>query len=172
MVQSQKRKSAIHNAGRIDTAFAALASDDPAARAKARTSLVGAGAAAVPHLVRGLTDRNPTVRWESAKALTSLHDGSAAQALVQTLEDEVIGIRWLAGEALIGLGHTALQPLLQALMQRSDSVRLRQGAHHVLHELSDRNYAHIIGPVIEALESPAPIVALPVAAFNALKQLS
>ena len=95
----------------------------------------------------------------------------SAQALVRALEDELPGVRWLAGEGLIAMGREGLIPLFQALIRRSDSVRLRQSAHHILRALGGSGMGGHLVPVMEALEGPEPISALPVAAFNALKEL-
>ena len=171
MARRKKGSAGTRNTPRTGSTVSALASESPVVREQERNRLVSMGKAAVPFLVEALSSRDRIVRWEAAKAFSVLHDAAAAPALVQALEDEVMGIRWLAGEALIALDREGLAPLFGALIHRSESVRLRQGAHHVLRALAEGRYAPLVDPVLKALESPAPIVALPVAAFNAMKQL-
>jgi HEAT repeat protein len=58
----------------------------------------------------------------------------ATEALISALETDDYGVRWAAGKALAHMGEPALPPLLHALINRSDSPRLRKGAYQVLHE--------------------------------------
>ena len=155
----------------IRSLIMSLSSESPIKRVQASNSLVHIGKATVPSLAEALTDHRETVRWEAAKALTRIHEPLAAAALVRALEDESTGVRWQAAEGLIALGKEGLIPLLQALIRQSDSVRLRQGAHHVLRSFTERPYSSQLAQVIQALDSPAPIMALPVAAFDVLKKL-
>ena len=148
-----------------------LRSDNPVTRERACRALVAAGRAAVPALIAMLTDSVDHARREAARALSRIHDPASAPAMVAALEDDLPGVRWLAGEGLIALGREGLIPLFRALIAQSDSVRLRQGAHHVVHALAGGEYAPRLAPVLQALEGPEPISAIPVAAFNALKGL-
>lgn len=160
-----------HTDEQIRSLIQALSSDSPMKRVHAANSLEQFGKATIPFLSQALTDPRDTVRWEAAKVLTRMHEPIAAPALVRALEDESTGVRWQAAEGLIALGKEGLVPLLQTLIRQSDSVRLRQGAHHVLRSFAEGPYNKGLTQVVEALESPAPIMALPVAAFDALKKL-
>ena len=122
----------------IPELIAALASSSPVARKKAREALVALGGPAVPTLIQLLSHRQPHVRWEAAKALGAIADPIAASALVNALEDRDGDVRWLAAEGLAALGRDALQPLLAALMERSDRDWLCEGAHHVCRASSRR----------------------------------
>jgi hypothetical protein len=148
-----------------------LRSEDPGTREEACKALIALGRPAVPPLVDTLSDPHDHARREAARALSRIHDPSSAPDLVRSLEDELPGVRWLAGEGLIAMGRDGIVPLFRALISRSDSVRLRQGAHHVLRSLSAGDHGRQMALVLEALEGPEPISALPVAAFNALKEL-
>jgi len=148
-----------------------LRSDSPVTRERACRALVAIGRAAVPVLVDTLTDAVDHARREAARALSRIHDPAAAPAMVAALEDDLPGVRWLAGEGLIALGREGLIPLFRALIAQSDSVRLRQGAHHVVHALAGGEFSVQLAAVLQALEGPEPISAIPVAAFNALKDL-
>jgi len=148
-----------------------LRSESPVTRERACRALVAMGEAAVPALTEALSDPVDHARREAARALSKIRSPGSAPAMVAALEDDLPGVRWLAGEGLIALGREGLIPLFRALIAQSDSVRLRKGAHHVVHALASGEYALQLAPVVEALEGPEPISAIPVAAFNALKQL-
>ncbi len=145
---------------------------DGLVRRRARQALVEMGERAVPELVRSLESPNEYTRWEAAKALSEIHAPEAAPALVKRLEDENFSVRWLAAEALIGLHLEGLEPLLQALVHRPDSVWLRQGAHHVLRALAKNGAGVLVGPVLEALDGLEPILQVPIAAEAVLQQIA
>lgn len=114
--------------------------DDPSwmKRQFARFSLVECGEVASPTLIKELSNPDREVRWEVVKALGSINDRQSAQPLVEMLMDDDTGVRWAAMEALIRLNQAALPPLIQALVKHFDSARLREGAHHILHNLHDK----------------------------------
>jgi HEAT repeat protein len=155
----------------IDSLVAALASPDRATRLTARETLVGLGRPAVDPLIALLADRHDHVRWEAAKSLSDIADPAAAPALVQTLEDREAGVRWLAAEGLIRMRRACLQPLLHALTERADSVWLREGAHHVLHDLAKMGLAEGTASVLTALEGIEPTATVPGEARRALDTL-
>jgi HEAT repeat protein len=134
------------------------------------------GEPAVPSLIKALGDRKETTHWEAAKALSRIGDLRSVQALVKTLEDNDFGVRWLAAEGLIVVGYCSLAPLLQALIDRPESVRLREGARHVLHDLVsqhllDRVSKEQVKPVLTALKDIEPTIEVPLAAHKALDAL-
>jgi HEAT repeat protein len=151
-----------------------LGSKDGLVRVRARNSLVAIGEQAVGPLVKALAHRNQWVRWEAAKALGQISDATAAEALVRALEDEVFDVRWLAAEGLITLGRGALLPLLHALVERSDSEWLREGAHHVFHDLvkGRLDLKDLLQPVLATLEDVEPSLEVPFAAETALNKLT
>lgn len=149
-----------------------LGSFDVERRKRARRSLSDAGMAAVPALIGAISDPNVRIRWEAIKALGKLGDPSAVPALVKALEDENVGNRWAASETLITFRQAAIVPLLEALTVRFDSIRLRIGAHHVLHVLrKDGQLSEPVEKVFKALEDIEPEVEVPWAAQLALKEL-
>ena len=157
----------------IPALIATLNSDDGLTRQNTRLALVRIGTAAVPDLIEQLADPHERLRWEAVKTLSQINDPTAATALVTALEDDNAGIRWLASGGLLGLGQRGLIPLLEALKERPDSVRLREGAHHVLHILARKGlYLQIVIPVLAALEDIEPAIELPLAAYKALKLLT
>jgi HEAT repeat protein len=160
--------------GTIGALVADLASDDGAVRETARLSLVDVGGNAVAALIEALGDPHRQVRWEAAKALEQIADPQAAAALVGALEDREFSIRWLAAEGLIALKSKGLVPLLRELIERPDSAWLREGAHHVvhdLHHLGGRRLREVLEPLLAALEDVEPVLEAPPAAETVLKIL-
>jgi len=148
-----------------------LGSQDGQVRVRARKSLVAIGGQAVKPLVKTLASKKEWVRWEATKTLGQIGDPTATQALINALEDNMFDVRWLAAEGLISIGNNALVPLLQAIREHPDSFWLREGVHHVLHDVNNGKITEIIQPVIAALEGFEPSVEAPLAAKIALKAL-
>ena len=145
------------------------ANDD--ARVKARRSLVAMGKSAVPALAEALRNKKYLIRWEAAKALKEIGEPAAAPALVNALEDEEFDVRWIAAEGLIQLNIYGVIPLLRALKERGDSTLLREGAHHVFHDLSKGALRKYLAPVLDVLEGREPGEMVPMAALRALELL-
>ncbi len=156
----------------IKSLVAGLDSKDGLTRVRARKALVAIGGRAVKPLVEALASKREWVRWEAAKTLGQIGDPVAVQALIKALEDKMFDVRWLAAEGLISIGREALAPLLQALMQHSDSFWMREGVHHVLHDVNKGDLTEILQPVIVALEGFEPSVEAPLAVQTALKALA
>jgi HEAT repeat protein len=160
------------SAVRVDALIAQLSSSDGEVRSRARAALVTLGKPAVAALVAMLADHaNHVRRWEAAKALSEIADPVTAPELVATLEDSSADIRWLAAEGLIALERAALPSVLQALMAHSESVWLRQGAHHILCTVSDPATQRLLAPVCAALEGIESELTIPPAAQKALQEL-
>jgi HEAT repeat protein len=168
---SDKQKSPVRTQALTDL-LAQIGSHSGIVRQHARERLVALGKPAVAPLIEALADDRDVVRWEAAKAFTELHDPAAAPALVSGLEDSDGDVRWLAAEALVGLGRAGLKPLFEALVQHPGSVELRDGAHHVLHNLRHGDLADLAEPVLESLEGVEPELAVPFRAETALQALA
>jgi HEAT repeat protein len=139
---------------------------------RARKALVEMGENSVPFLVDVLNNRKGWVRWEAAKALGQIPGPLATAALVSALGDRSFDVRWLAAEGLISRGREALAPLMQALIEKSDSGWFREGAHHVLFDLSHGNLGELVRPVLEALEDVDSAVEVPFKAKALLDTIS
>jgi HEAT repeats len=149
-----------------------LGSKDGLVRIRARKALVTIGKKAVAPLEEALMSKDKWKRWEAAKALGQIGDAEATKALINALEDEMFDVRWLAAEGLIAIGRPTLIPLLRKLTKQSDSLWLREGAHHVLHGMTMGNLEETLLPVRDALEDiESPLVA-PFAARAALNSLT
>jgi HEAT repeat protein len=162
------------NTETISSLIADLGSKDGMARVRARKSLVAIGKPSVDPLVEALASKKELVRWEAAKAIGQIGNPTATLALVRALEDEMFDVRWLAAEALITIGKEALVPLLKALIKDLDSIWLREGAHHVFHDLArgKSGLRGVLQPVLAALEDIEPALEVPLAAKEALNKLA
>lgn len=149
-----------------------LTCQDGLARKRARDQLVEIGAAAVPSLLPLLSNKQTYVCWEAVKALSEIGDPRAAPALVQTLEDDDPGIRWMAAEGLIRAEQAGLPPLLEALVEHGESIRLREGAGHVLKILAkNEKLPPQAELVLQALHGAASATETPRAAKMALETM-
>jgi HEAT repeat protein len=156
----------------LDSLIDDLKSDHALTRRYARESLVAIGMPAVPPLMALLSDSNTLTRWEAVKTLGEIGGPDVAEALVRMMEsDQDEGVRWLASDGLAGLQEEGLVPLLEALIHHSDSVWLRDSAHHALRKLLHTKLAKLVAPVLEALEGIEPAIVVPPVAQNALKAL-
>lgn len=156
----------------IDTLMTELICEDIIRCQRARRSLVKMGHRAVPSLVKALGRKRNWVRWEAAKALSQIGDPTATEALIKLMGDKEFELRWLAAEGLIAIGKKAVVPLLRALIDEPKSVWLREGAHHVFHDMRRGSWDRELRPVMTALESTEPSVQVPLAAKKALDILS
>lgn len=152
-----------------------LASINGINRQKARKSLVIMGKQAVSSLTNALQNSELNqVRWEAAKTLGAICDISAVPSLVEALEDKDPDVAWLAAEALKKLKKAAWPTLLHALIKRgSDSVSLRQGAHHVFRNQKENGFNDLLKILIKTLELESLVVqeSTAIAAYNILKQI-
>jgi len=156
----------------ISSLVSLLGGKDGVKRIKARAALVDIGRPAVDALVSAMKDRNQTMRWEAAKALGQIRDPKSIDALVMALRDKLFDVRWLAAEALIGIGDKSVKPILQALIDYPESEELREGAHHVLHDLVTSRYRDDLKPIITALEDLTFTLDIPIRAKKTLKAIS
>lgn len=150
-----------------------LASKDGAIRQKARKSLVALGKSAVSSLTRILQNSGSDhVRWEAVKTLGAIGDSRAIPLLVKALEDGDPDVPWVAAEALRKFKKDAWPPLLHALVKNgSDSVLLRQGAHHVLRNQKEDGFNDLLGTLKKDLESYTVQESTPLAAYDILKKM-
>jgi len=156
----------------IKSLIADLASKDGIVRVKARQQLVAYKKRSVAPLIRTLSTGNDWVRWEAAKALSQIGNPESIQVLLEALADKQFEVRWLAAEGLIRIGYKAIVPLLEALVKHSDLYWLREGIHHVLHDINRGKVRKVLQPVLSALEGPEPSLEVPPAAQAALDALT
>ncbi len=140
--------------------IASLRSKDSQIRRRAREALTRQGPAALRELVPLMTVPEEDVRCEAVRALADIAHPSTTPDLVAALEDASGEVRLLAAVGLVAIGPAALIPLLHVLHERPDSASLREGAHHVLHQLVDADSKKVLTPVLEALAAGVPLPAL------------
>ncbi len=155
----------------IDALIAELTCDDVIRCQKARRLLVDMGQEAVPALVEALTSKRTWVRWEAAKALSQIADPAATAALVKALNDKEFDVRWLAAEGLVAIGKHAVIPLLRALIDTPESTWIREGAHHVLHDMSKGSWGLLLEPLMAALEDVQASLEVPLIAKKSIDAL-
>ena len=153
--------------------IARLGSKDGLIRQSARQGLEEIGKPIVPLLLESLENSsNEHQRWEILKILDHLRDPESAPDLVEMLQDERAGNRWLAADALVNLGYWGLEPLLQGLVNNFSSVWFREGAHHILRAFHEKGMLNSdIEHILAALEGVEPAVEAPWAAETALERM-
>jgi HEAT repeat protein len=155
----------------IEPWIAALRDRDGMTREHARQRLVTLGSTVTPFLLPLLSDSGAQTRWEAAKALSDIADPTSIPALLHTLEDHDDGVSWVAAEALAAIGPPVAIPLLHALIEKTESVALRRGVHHVLRELRPTEIGNEIADVYTALDCMHPDEEILVGAARALRAL-
>jgi HEAT repeat protein len=161
----------------VDSLIEELRGKDGLARQRARNALVKIGEPALDALVTAFEDKSDIMHWEVAKALSQIGSVKAAETLIQALEDKEFSIRWIAAEGLIHVGQNGVMALLRALTERADSVWLREGAHHVFHDLLHKKMVDAktneqLSLVLEALNHGDPVTETNGAAHKALETLT
>ena len=169
--EPDRRQSGAPDAREIERWVAALGDHDYLAHPAIRQKLLAMGRPAVGPLVAALSDPNDHLSWEAAKTLSLLGDPTAAPALVQAMDDERFGVRWLAALGLVSMGRAGLPAILQALEHHADSRWLRESVHHVLRLLSEEGLQNLVGPVLSALDSGEPALQAPIVARRVLDEL-
>ncbi len=157
----------------INSLVSLLSNKDDKVRRKARKSLVVIGKPAVSSLSEVLQNSDVyKARWEAAKALGAIGDAAAIPTLVNALEDTESDVVWLAAEALKKFRKTAWPELLSALIKRgSESVTLRNAAHHVLRTQREKGNHDLLEALRKSLESGAVPESTPMAASNLLEKM-
>lgn len=157
---------------RVRTLISLLSEKDGMKRQGAREALVAIGEHAVEPLKGILGGRTNPARWEAAKALAEIGSESSTNLLVSSLEDDDSDIAWLAAEGLISIGVPSLGPLMQRLLANPDSHRLRDGAHHVLHDLRNAKIHATVKPLIKSFLSKCSSEEVELAANQVLRMVN
>ena len=134
-----------------------LGSDNGLKREKARHELAKMGKESINSLTGLLNHSKHIYRWEAVKTLEEIGDAASIPLFLEALEDEKSDVRWLAAKGLIKLGKHSIKPLLKLLEEKSDSVFVLEGAHHVFFDLKEnhelpKNFP--IDKLLSALRNP------------------
>lgn len=134
-----------------------LGSENGLEREKARKALVKTGVDAIDFLIELLTHPKHIYRWEAVKTLEEIGDPVCIPLFIQAMEDDKSDVRWLAAKGMIKLGARSIKPFLKILEQKSDSVFILEGAHHVFFDLKEKQLlpkGFPIDKLVSALKNP------------------
>ncbi|VAW17010.1 PBS lyase HEAT-like repeat domain protein [hydrothermal vent metagenome] len=112
-----------------------LGSKNGLEREKARGELVAKGKNMVDYLTGLLNHPKHIYRWEALKTMKEIGDPASIPLFIRSLEDDESDIRWIAAEGLIKMGVQSVKPLLKILIEKSGSIFILAGAHHVFYSL-------------------------------------
>ena len=122
-------------------------------RKKARAKLVKRGRPAINYLEKLIFNPQHIQRWEALKTMEEIGDPISIPFFIQSLEDDESDIRWIAAEGLIKLGTLSVKPLLEALLDKPNSIFILAGAHHVFYSLKKSNKLPANFPIDEILDA-------------------
>jgi HEAT repeat protein len=158
---------------KISGLISQISSGDSADRVEdARTQLLAVGSPAVPALLEAVRVEKGESRLELVKLLRQMAEPSTAGAFVELLSDDDFDVRWEAVEGLSTLGYDGLEPLISAIIKNPGSMKLRNGAHHVLHHVASQGYYTLLKPLMMAIESTMPNIEIPAAAIQVQSELA
>ena len=135
-----------------------------------RSILIGVGAPALGLLEEAFTRSEGDAKIQIAKTLGGMGSQEAVQFLINKMESDDFDERYAAIQGLPLAGKKAINPLLHALVEHSDIIAFRNGAHTVLHNISATGSYKFLKPVLMALEGPQSDITTPVAAHNVLEK--
>lgn len=104
-------------------------------REKARFEILKFGSEAKDLLLELLDHPKHIYRWEAMQTLKEIKDRSLIPVFIELMEHEESDIRWLSYEGLSNQGKNALEPVLDTLFKKSNSVFVLAGVHHYLKDL-------------------------------------
>jgi len=148
-----------------------LGSPNGLRRQHARLAMVAIGEPVIDILAVLAMHPQWIIRWEAVKALAQMKNPVTAPLLINALEDNFESIRWVAVHGLIALGKQGLISLLEALSTYRLSVMIRQGAHHVIMELSKQYSLSGMEELMVSLENTGNYFVLPINAKTVLNTL-
>ena len=121
----------------------------------------------------GILKNNKLGELEREEAVEYLRKNPSAEgndALIAGLDDDDYGVHWACGSALADLGEQAFPPLLMALSQSDNSIRLRRGARHVIHYNKSAKVRTKSAGLLKALKGQGAASATEVEAHKLLEQ--
>ena len=130
-----------------------LTSKNGLERKSARKKLVSIGSDAIEYLKEFIEHPKHIYRWEALKTLGEIGDPISIPFYLQALEDDESDIRWIAAENLIKSGKKSIKPLLETLIDKSDSIFILSGVHHVFYDLKKADDLPTDFPVDKLLHS-------------------
>lgn len=116
-----------------------LGSDHGMKRKKARKALVAQGVKSIGVLTELVDNPRHIYRWEALKSLEEIGSPESIPVFINALDDDFSDVRWIAAKGLVQIGSKSLKPLLELILDKSDSVFVLSGAHHVIHGLREKD---------------------------------
>lgn len=108
-------------------------------RKKARKKLVAQGTRSIGILTELVDNPKHIYRWEALKSLEEIGSPESIPVFINALENDFSEERWIAARGLVRIGSRSLRSLLELILEKSDSVFVRSGAHHVIHDLNEKD---------------------------------
>jgi len=151
-----------------------LGSKDGMKRKKARRLLVSHGNKSVELLTKLVESPKHIYRWEALKSLEEIGSPESIPVFIKTLDDDLSDVRWIAAKGLIKIGKKSLKPLLECVLENTESVFVLSGAHHVIHALREKELLPDEFPadkLLNLLKNPGWEESLKINVHHALKEL-
>jgi HEAT repeat protein len=151
-----------------------LGSKDGMKRKKARRLLVAQGKKSIDLLTELVDNPKHINRWEALKSLEEIGNSESIPVFIKALDDDYSDVRWIAAKGLIKVGKKSLKPLLELILENSDSVFVLSGAHHVIHALREKELLPDDFPtekILSLLKNPGWEESLKINVHRALKEL-
>jgi HEAT repeat protein len=116
-----------------------LGNDQGMKRKKARKKLVARGTDSIGVLTELVDNPKQILRWEALKSLEEIGSPESIPVFINALNNDFSGERWIAAKGLVRIGRKSLKPILELVSEKSDSVFVLSGAHHVIHDLREKD---------------------------------
>jgi HEAT repeat protein len=123
------------------------------ARVTARKNIADLGKEVLPFIYQLLTSKDYFVRREAAKIIELLPDKGSISVLLNLLDDEESGIRWVAAEGLAKIGRDSIVPLLKALVKCNGTFYIQKGALHVFNTVFTPEEKEELRPLMLSLHN-------------------
>lgn len=126
-----------------------FSSQDADVKADSVKALVEAGEPAVEPLIQALNSKDPEIRENAAITLGKIKDERAIKPLIKLLTDEEWEVESAATSALVEIGESVVEPLIEILQDENEDVFLQMKVIAVLAGIKDER---AIQPMIQALK--------------------
>ncbi|SMO69176.1 HEAT repeat-containing protein [Saccharicrinis carchari] len=159
---------------RVEELIQVFGTENGKDREKAREALVKIGKGAIASLLALLEHPKYIYRWEAMMTLKDVEDESLVPVFIEKLTDKEHDIRWIAAEGLIRQGAKSIKPLLYLLIEKSESVFVVAGAHHVFYVLKKNNQlpkGFLYDDIMPLLENTRHTEQLKVAGYKLLHEI-
>lgn len=109
------------------------------------------GAPALEMLATLTRSRDPVTRWHAYQAIRHIGGTSAIPLLIAGLNDDDLGIRWVASDGLQEAGPAAFLPVVHAIIDLEATIPFHKAARRVLRRIRPSQAAPEVDALIESL---------------------